>query len=164
MEGAHAPAVDLWVAIGIVAVCIVLSAFFSGSETALTAASRARMHGLEKNGDPGARAVNRLLGDRERFIGAVLLGNTLANIGASAFTPNLLTDLFGDRGVLYATGIMTVLLLVFAEVLPKTIAINYPDQTALFVSRPIRLFVTVLGPVLVAVDAIVRGVLRLFGL
>ena len=164
MEGAHAPAVDLWVAIGIVAVCIVLSAFFSGSETALTAASRARMHGLEKNGDPGARAVNRLLGDRERFIGAVLLGNTLANIGASAFTTNLLTDLFGDRGVLYATGIMTVLLLVFAEVLPKTIAINSPDQTALFVSRPIRLFVTVLGPVLVAVDAIVRGVLRLFGL
>ncbi len=164
MEGAPAPHVDLWIAVAIIIVCIVLSAFFSGSETALTAASRARLYGLEKNGDPGARAANKLINDRARFIGAVLLGNTVANIGGSAFTTSLMTDLFGDRGVLYATGMMTFLLLVFAEVLPKSIAINYPDQVALVVARPVRAFVVLFSPILIAVDAIVVGVLRLLGL
>jgi Mg2+/Co2+ transporter CorB len=165
MEGAHAaPPVDLWVALAIVVFCILMSAFFSCSETALTAASRARMFGLERNGDGRARAVNKLLGDRASFIGAVLLGNTLANIGGSAFTTSVLTDLFGDRGVLYATGIMTVVLLIFAEVLPKTIAINYPDQVALLVSRPVRIFVLIFTPILVSVDAVVRLVLGIFGL
>lgn len=130
MEGAIGEplSINLWVAIGIVAVCILLSAFFAGSETALTAASRARMHTLEKAGDKRAAIVNRLLQSRDRFIGAMLLGNTLVNIASSAVATSLLVALVGDKGAIYATFLMTALLLVFAEVMPKTLAINFPDQ------------------------------------
>ncbi|MGZ9116379.1 MAG: CNNM domain-containing protein, partial [Methylocystis sp.] len=81
-----APQVDIWTAVGIVIVCVFLSAVFAGSETALTAASHARMHSLEKEGDKRAAAVNRLLRQRNRMIAALLLGGTLVNIGGSAFT------------------------------------------------------------------------------
>ena len=121
-----APQVDVWTAVVIVAICVFLSAFFAGSETALTAASHARMHSLEKEGDKRAAAVNRLLRQRNRMIAALLLGGTLVNIGGSAFTTSVLVMIAGDNGAIYATIIMTVLLLVFAEVLPKTLAINHP--------------------------------------
>jgi Mg2+/Co2+ transporter CorB len=148
----------------IVIVCIALSAFFSGSETALTAASQARMHALEKNGDRRAAIVNRLLGSRDRLIGAILLGNTLVSIGSSAFLTSVLEALVGARGAIYATGLMTVLLLVFAEVLPKTVAINFPDRVALNVSRVISFFVAIFGPVLRAVELVVQAVLRFVGI
>jgi Mg2+/Co2+ transporter CorB len=161
--GAGISPIDLWLAIATILLCIALSAFFSGSETALTAASRARMHSLEKNGDPRAALVNRLLARRNRLIGATLLGNTLVNIGSSAFTTSILVTLVGDRGAIYATVIMTVLLLVFAEVLPKTVAINYPDRVSLLVARTLSFFVSIFGPLLVGVEAIVFGALKLVG-
>ena len=137
---------NLWIAAAIVIFCIALSAFFSGSETALTAASRARMHALQSNGDKRASLVMRLLGNRDRLIGAILLGNTLASIGSSALLTSVLEALVGINGVIYATGLMTVLLLVFAEVLPKTLAINFPDRTALSVAPVISFFVAIFGP------------------
>src|SRR5919108_3331411 len=97
---------------------LIVSAFFSGSETALTAASRARMHALEEDGNRGARTVNQLLKIRERFIGAILLGNTLANIAASALATSLFLTVFGHEGLAYATIVMTVIVVLFAEVLP----------------------------------------------
>ncbi len=156
--------IGIWGAAAIVLACIVLSAFFAGSETALTAASRARMHALEKAGDPRARVVNRLLQSRDRLIGAVLLGSTLTNIGSSAVMTSLLVAIAGDTGAIYATAIMTVLLLIFAEVMPKTVAITYPDQVSLAVARILAFFVAVFGPLLIAVEAIVGLVLRLFGM
>ena len=162
--GGEALPVDLWVAVLIVAVCLLLSAFFAASETALTAASRARMHGLEKAGDARAVTVNRLQSSRARLIGAMLLGNTIVNIGASAFMTNVLTGIFGDAGVIYATALMTVLLLIFAEVLPKTIAINFPDRVSLLMAKTVAFFVMIFTPILFAVDGIVGGVLRLFGM
>ena len=155
--------VDLWTAIGIVLFCVALSAFFAGSETALTAASRARMHALERSGNSRARTVNRLLKRRDRLIGATLLGATLVNIGSSAFTTNVLVDIFGDHGVLYATGVMTVLLLVFAEVMPKTVAINYPDQWSLLVAKIMAFFVAIFGPILVGVEYVVVRMPRSIG-
>ncbi|WGJ13983.1 HlyC/CorC family transporter [Methylocapsa sp. D3K7] len=154
---------DIWLAVATILLCVALSAFFAASETALTAASRARMHGLEKNGDPRAARVNRLLMSRERLIGTTLLGNTLVNIGASAFTTSVLVAVAGDRGAIYATGLMTIILLVFAEVMPKTVAINYPDRTSLLVARAISFFVAIFGPVLIAVEVFVRGLLKLAG-
>lgn len=154
---------DLWIGLAVILACTTMSAFFSGSETALTAASRARMHTLEKDGDVRAARVNRLLGIRPRFIGTMLLGNTIVNIGASAYTTNLLVSAFGDAGVIYATVLMTVLLLVFAEVMPKTLAITYPDRFSLLAAFPASFFVAVFGPVLATVEAVVRVVLRLFG-
>lgn len=156
--------INIWVAVGVVVVCILLSAFFAGSETALTAASRARMHALEKAGDKRAATVNRLLQSRDRFIGAMLLGNTLVNIGSSAVATSLLVAVAGERGAVYATLLMTALLLIFAEVMPKTVAITYPDRMSLAVARLVAIFVAVFGPVLVAVEAIVHGALGLFGL
>jgi Mg2+/Co2+ transporter CorB len=156
--------VNLWVAAAILIFCILMSALFSGSETAVTAASKARMHALEKQGDPRAARVIRLLGKRDRLIGAMLLGNTMFNIAASAFLTTILVALVGDSGALYATAAMTVVLLVFAEVLPKTVAINYPDRMSLAVARTISFFVTLFGPILYGVEKIVRGALYLCGL
>ena len=162
--GAEVLPVDVWLAIATILLCVALSAFFSASETALTAASRARMHALEKNGDRRAALVNRLLASRARLIGTTLLGNTLVSVGRSAITTSILVALAGERGALYATGLMTVLLLVFAEVMPKTVAINYPDRTSLLVARVISFFVAIFGPVLIGVEVLVRGFLKVVGI
>lgn len=144
---------------------LMMSAFFSGSETALTAASRARMHALEKDGDKRARTVNQLLGNRERFIGAILLGNNVVNILASVLATSLFTALFGQGGLALAlaTGAMTVLILIFSEVMPKTYAISRPDSVALLVAGPISLLVRGASWILVVVNFVVSGLLRLIG-
>jgi Mg2+/Co2+ transporter CorB len=152
-----------WISLAVIVICLVLSFFFSGSETALTGFSRARMLQLEKNGNARARLVNRLVETRERMIGAILAGNNVANIAASALTTGVLYAWFGDVGVLYATAIMTVVIVVFIEVLPKTIAINAPDRIALLAARPILWLVRLMGPILVGIEALVRWILRLFG-
>ena len=113
-----------WFTFSIVLGCLFISGFFAASETALTGASRASMLRLSKQGNRDAAVVTSLFAMRERMIGALLLGNNIANIGASALATGLFTAWFGDIGVLYATGVMTVLVVIFAEVLPKTIAIN----------------------------------------
>jgi Mg2+/Co2+ transporter CorB len=154
--------IDLWVVL-VIALSLVLSAFFAAGETALTATSRARMTALENRGNPAARRVNALLEARERLIGAMLIGNNVVNIGASALTTTIFVALFGDAGVIYATGTMAVLVVVFAEVLPKTIAVAKPDRTALLLARPVSVTVALLGPILTAIEAFIRGLLRLFG-
>ncbi|HET7851203.1 MAG TPA: CNNM domain-containing protein, partial [Methyloceanibacter sp.] len=106
----------LGITLGAIFGLLIISAFFSGSETALTAASRARMHALEEDGNRRARIVTRLLSSRERLIGAILLSYNLANIAASALATSALLTLFGDAGVAYATVVMTVLVVLFAEV------------------------------------------------
>src|SRR5438552_7802192 len=153
-----------WLALAIVLICLLLSAFFSGSETALTASSRATMHRLEMHGNRRAAIVNRLLDARERMIGALLFGNNAVNIAASALATGILLAWFGDVGVIYATVVMTVLIVVFAEVLPKTAAFNAPNRIALAVARPVDWTVRLLTPVLVAVAWLVKRVLRLAGM
>lgn len=140
-----------------------MSAFFSGSETALTAASRARMHQLEKDGDKRAALVNRLIADRERLIGAILLGNNLVNILASALATSLFIGLFGQSGVVVATAVMTVLVLVFAEILPKTYAITRPDNMAMSVSTPINALVAAVSWIIASIQVVVNFTLRLLG-
>jgi Mg2+/Co2+ transporter CorB len=153
-----------WFAIATVLVCVLLSAAFAGSETALTASSRATMLQLERQGDRRAAIVNRLLEARERLLSALLIGNNAVNIIASSLATGILIAGFGDRGVLYSTVVMTVVIVVLAEVLPKTAAFNDPDRVALVVARPIALTVRLLGPVLTAVEALVGWLLRRFGL
>src|SRR5882762_10000998 len=153
-----------WLALVIVLICLLLSAFFSGSETALTASSRASMHRLEKQGNRRAAIVNRLLDARERMIGALLFGNNAANIAASSLATGVLLAWFGDVGVIYATVVMTVVVVVFAEVLPKTAAFNAPDRIALLVARPVDWTVRLLAPVLVGVEVLVKWLLRLVGM
>ena len=141
-----------------------VSAFFSASETALTGASRASMLRLSKQGNREAGVVSSLFAMRERMIGALLLGNNIANIGASALATGIFTAWFGEVGVLYATGVMTVMVVIFAEVLPKTIAINAPDRVSLLVARPMKLMVYLLGPLLTMIEAIVRVLMNVLGI
>jgi Mg2+/Co2+ transporter CorB len=152
-----------WLSILTIVICLVLSFVFAGSETALMAFSRARMLRLEKKGNRSAGIVNRLLDSRERLIGALLLGNNAVNIAASSLATSLFLIWFGDVGVLYATIAMTVLVVVFAEVLPKTVAINDADRIALIAAKPIQLVVRLLGPVLGGIEALVRAILRVTG-
>ena len=147
-------------------VLLALSGFFSGSETALTAASRARMHALEKEGDKRAAAVNRLISNREGLIGSILLGNNVVNILASVLATSLFTQLFGQGGMAMAmaTGVMTILVLVFAEVMPKTYAIGRPDAMAMSVAGIISVLVAVASWIVTAIQAIVSVTLKLVGL
>src|SRR5262245_2228618 len=154
---------DDWFALLAILICLLLSFFFSGSETALTAFSRARMLRLEKTGNRQAGVVNRLLQARERLIGAILLGNNTVNIAASSLATGLLLAFFGDVGVIYATLLMTAVVVIFTEVLPKTVAINAPDRVALIVATPIAWVVRLLGPVLMGIESLVRFILARFG-
>src|SRR5208282_929499 len=165
----HAPRTNLmtaidWLSLVIVLVCLLLSAFFAGSETALTASSRASMTRLEKQGNRRAGIVNRLLEQRERLLGALLFGNNAVNIAASVLATDILLYWFGHAGLLYATVAMTILVVVFSEILPKTAAFNAPDRIALAVARPMYWFVKIFGPVLMTIEALVRWILKHFGM
>ena len=142
--------------LGIVLLLLCFSGFFSGSETALTAASRARMHAAEKDGDKRAGIVAKLLNMRERLLGGILLGNNMVNILASVLTTAVFTNIFGSGGVALAgaTIVMTILILIFAEVLPKTYAISQPDKMALKVARPISMIVKIFAPVVSVVQVL----------
>ncbi|MEM9015263.1 MAG: HlyC/CorC family transporter [Pseudomonadota bacterium] len=151
--------------VGFIAGLLVLSGFFSGSETALTATSKARMHKLANDGDRRAARVNRLIQDRERLIGAILLGNNLVNILATSLATSLLISIFGATGLanVIATATMTILVLVFSEVLPKTAAISRPDPFAMTVAPIMRWVVFIFAPITHIVQMIVRAVLKLVG-
>lgn len=154
----------LFWSIGSIIVLLVLSGAFSGSETALTAVSRARMHALETDGDVRAKRVNQLTADRESLIGALLLGNNVVNILASALATAAFIQIFGTAGVAIATVVMTLLVLIFAEVLPKTYAISNADHMAMAASRPVVWLVRILGPIVAAIQTLVRAILKLFGI
>jgi len=152
-----------WFLLAGIFVLVVLSAFFSGSETALTAASRGRMHQLEKNGDARAGMINKLIAKRDLLIGALLIGNNLVNILASALATSFFLQYFGDAGVLIATIVMTVVVVIFAEVMPKSWAIANADRFALAIVPVLRPVVFVLTPFAIVVTGIVRFLLRLVG-
>ena len=143
---------------------LAVSALFSAAETAMTAASRARMHQLEREGDNAARRVNRLMFKQEKMIGSVLMGANLINILSSALVTEVLTkSIPGGWGVAAATALMTVLILVFAEVLPKTLAISRPDDVARVLSAPTQVVVRMFGPIMAGLQFLVRKTLRLLG-
>jgi Mg2+/Co2+ transporter CorB len=156
--------ITLVIVFAIILALLSVSALFSAAETALTAASRGRMHQLEKDGDKAAARVNRLLSDRESMIGAVLLGYNLINILTSAMATEFIVQVVpGALGVAIATAVMTVLVLVFVEVLPKTLAITHPDDLARGLSGFIEFFVRLLDPIVDLIQWIVRRTLKLFG-
>lgn len=154
---------NYWISIASILALVLLSGFFSGSETALTATSKSRMHTLGNNGEERASIVTRLIERRDRLIGALLIGNTIVNILAGSLMTSLFLDVFGDSGVAIATLVTSAIVVVFSEVLPKSWAIAGPDRFALAVSPLVRLFVLVVGPVSAAVNWLVRAILSLFG-
>jgi len=142
-----------------IVVLLAMSGFFSGSETAVTATSRGRMHALAQEGDKRAGAVNRLIENQERFLGAILLGNNLVNVLASALATSLFLKLFGQAGVAYATLVMTALVVIFAEVMPKTYAIGNADRYALTAAPVLAVLVRIAAPITAGVQVLVSRLL-----
>ncbi len=166
MDAAPSAALDtaFWLTAAAILLLLALSAFFSGSETALTAASRSKLKGQADKGQRGAASAMKVTEDRERMIGALLLGNNIVNILAASLATALLTRMFGDSGVAFATLIMTALVLVFGEVMPKTIAITFPEAVASRVAPIIRVLIVVFAPVIGLVRFLVSNILRVVGL
>jgi Mg2+/Co2+ transporter CorB len=147
----------------LIVIFMVLSAVFSGSETALTAANRSKIHALELSGNRNATKVNALMQDRERLIGSILLGNNLFNIAAASMATYAFTALVGEAGVIYATTGMTVLVVIFSEVLPKTYAIRNAERVALAVAPFMKIVVWIAWPVTHALQLIVLFMFHLLG-
>ncbi len=146
-------------------ILLTLSGLLSAAETSMTAASRGRLHQLERDGDRAARRVNEMIANQETMIGAILLANNVINIGASALTTSVLTAVFpGVMGAVIATLVMTVLVVVFSEILPKTLAIARPDDVARALSIPTYWTVRIFGPLANGAQWIVRHTLRPFGI
>lgn len=162
VETAASGGASLWIAAGILCL-LVMSACFSGSETALTAVSRAKLRRLADQGSANAQKAIDLTDDGETLIGAILVGNNLVNILAASLATSLAISLFGEPGVAIATLVMTVLVMIFAEVLPKTYAFTNAETTSLAVARPLGVLVRVTYPLVQAVQWIVRRTLRLVG-
>ncbi len=150
-----------WITVLLLLIC---SAVFSCAETSITAVSRPRMHALQQEGDRRAALVNALRARMEPVIGAILLGNNLVNIVASALATGAMITLFGEEGVALAAIGMTALVVMFGEVLPKTYAINNADRTALALAPALGVMVKVFSPITHLMQAIVRFILGLFGL
>lgn len=147
-----------------VIILIIISAFFSSAETGLTAVSKARIYKLKMGGDKRAEIVNRLRNDKDALIGTLLLGNNAVNIVASAIATSLAISLYGDEGLVYATFIMTIMVIVFAEVLPKTYAFYNAEKTSLFVARPLLLCVRLFSPITKFVQFVVDVCMKMFGM
>ena len=155
---------DILLSLLFIFLLLLFSGFFSGSETGLTALSRARLYHLVKEGNKRAAMVAKLREQKESLIGTILLGNNLVNILASALATSVSISLWGDAGVAYATIAMTMLVLIFAEVLPKTYAIERAEQVALAVAPLLMLIVKLLSPFTHAVRWFNRRLLALFSI
>tara|TARA_Y100001970_G_scaffold293299_1_gene439150 strand:+ start:1212 stop:2498 length:1287 start_codon:yes stop_codon:yes gene_type:complete len=139
--------IEFWLLIIAIFILILISAFFSSSETALTAASDARMHQLSKKGDKRASIVKDLRSNRDLLISTLLIGNNAVNVLASALATGTAITLFGEGGVAFAAIVMTLILVIFAEVLPKSYAFKNSDIFSLRVALPVKLTVRILKPI-----------------
>ncbi|MEZ5757691.1 MAG: HlyC/CorC family transporter [Emcibacteraceae bacterium] len=155
--------IELILALVVIIFLIIFSGFFSGSETSLTATPASNMHKMSKEGNEKAALVEKLISDPESLIGAILLGNNLVNILASALATYFFIELFGQIGVVYATFIMTAIVLIFAEVMPKTYAISNPERVALKVAPFVNIIVIIFAPIVRLIQLIARRTLRLLG-
>jgi Mg2+/Co2+ transporter CorB len=154
---------ETWLIVGLILLLLVLSFLFSGTETSMTGTSRARIHSLSSSGDTRARLVERLIERKDRLVGALLIGNNLVNILASALATSLLLKAFGDTGVIYATIVMTISLVIFSEILPKSWALARPEQFALKAAGFARLAIFMFGHLSTVANWIVRSLLSVFG-
>lgn len=154
----------LLITLAIVLILILCSAFFSGSETALMSSSKPKLHKLEEEGDDKAKTVSRLLDNPAELLSTILLGNNLVNIAASALATVAFTKVFGEAGVVYATLVMTFLVLVFAEVLPKTIASRFPETIAMAIVRVMSVLIFILKPFTKTINFITSRLMNALGI
>lgn len=144
-------------------ICFCLSSFFSCAETALLSVSKIRIRTLADEGDKRAQIVEHLLDDTDSLLSSILVGNNLVNIGASSLSTVIAIKMFGDAGAGLATGVVTVIILIFGEITPKSLAARYADKISLLISRPIKLVVTILKPIVYILNAITGVIIKCFG-
>ncbi|OBT33023.1 HlyC/CorC family transporter [Vibrio splendidus] len=147
----------------LLACLIVISGYFSGSETGMMSLNRYRLKHLANTGHKGAKRVEKLLSRPDRLIGLILIGNNLVNILASAIATILGMRIYGDIGVAIATGVLTLVILVFAEVTPKTIASLFPERVSYASSILLMILMKVLSPLVILVNFITNGFIRILG-
>ena len=155
--------IPLHILIGSIFGLIILSAFFSGSETSLTSASKPRMHNLARTGKKNAKIFEELFKDKEKLICTILFANNLVNILASAIATKILIELTNNEGVLYATIIMTLMILIFGELIPKTLALSKADQFALKIAPMFKVLVYILYPLTITLNFVATLILKIFG-
>lgn len=144
-------------------ILLLSSAFFSASETALMTLSRIRIRHMVEEEIPGADQVNRLIENSGKLLGAILVGNNLVNIGASALATAIMIQFFGDTGIGIATVGMTILVLIIGEITPKTLAAQYSESVALKVSRPLAVIIRILSPITAVMVSITNVIIQMFG-
>lgn len=155
-----------WFILKIVVLCVLLllSGFFSGSETALIRIGRVKARHLQKTGVKGADTVQKLVNEPEVMLTTVLIGNNIVNIAASALATSIAIEYFGDLGVGIAIGVMTFLILTFGEIIPKTFAVHHTERFSIAVSKPLEILIFVLRPVAEVLSVMTHAFGKLFGL
>ncbi len=156
---------DSWIAIEIliIFVLLVLSAFFSGSETALISVHKIRIRHLADSGNKNASILIKLLENPEEFLTAILIGNNIVNITASVLAADAALRFFGSSGIAIATGVMTLLVLIFSEVFPKTLASRHSESISLLVAKPIRLVICILRPIIWILTTLINFLIMFLG-
>ena len=155
---------ELIIKISVLVILLILSGFFSSCETALTTVNRIRIRALVEEGNKKAITLSKVLDHYTKMLSTILIGNNVVNLAASALTTTLALELFGDLYVSIATGILTFVILIFGEILPKTVAMARAEKMALGVAGFIRILMLVLTPIIFIVDIISGLILKLFGI
>ncbi len=140
-----------------------LSAFFSASETALMSLSKIRLRHMVEEEVKGAEQISKLIANPSRLLGTILIGNNAVNIGASALATALAISIFKEKGVMMATIIMTILVIIFAEITPKSLAAQNSEKVALKVAKPIGLLISILNPIVLVFTYITHMLIRMMG-
>ncbi|HGT9365331.1 TPA: HlyC/CorC family transporter [Clostridioides difficile] len=145
-------------------VLLIGSAFFSASETALMSLSKIRIRYMQDEGVKGAKLVSSLIENPNKLLSSILVGNNVVNIAATSISTSLFIGLMGEKGVALATAVMTVLVLIFGEITPKTIAANNSEKVSLLVSKPIKAIIFILRPIVWIFNIITNIIFKLFGI
>ncbi|MGL5651607.1 MAG: HlyC/CorC family transporter [Paraclostridium sp.] len=145
-------------------ILLIGSGFFSASETALMSLSRIRVRHMQEEGVKGAKLVGKLTEDSGKLLSSILVGNNVVNIAATSISTSLFISILGTQGVAVATALMTILVLIFGEITPKTIAANNSEKIAILVSKPIKVIILILTPVVWVFNIITNIIFKLFGI
>lgn len=156
--------IDYFWRVLILLILLLLSAFFSASETAMMSISKIRVRHMMEDGVAGATSIQRMIDNPGKLLSTILVGNNAVNIGASALATSLAVDLYGGNGVAIATAIMTILVLIFAEITPKSLAAKKNERIAVLVVKPLALIVTALNPVVIVFTYLTNMLMKLFGI
>ncbi|MEG0250087.1 MAG: hemolysin family protein [Peptostreptococcus sp.] len=154
----------LWIQVVILIVLLSISAFFSASETALTSISKVRVRHLKEEGVKGANVLEKLISEPKKLLSTVLVVNNIVNIAATSISTSVMVGLFGSRGVAWATAIMTVLILVFGEVTPKTLASNNKEGVSLAVAKTLSLSITIFAPLVFLINLMTTLIFKILGI